>query len=309
MNIIIKYDKYNTGTLFNRFLGLGVDEEGQFYGIDYVIAEQKYRFILLNNLSEPTKMPDGTLEYRAVLRQSYFIQGYTAEDDISQYAPVYLAKSKASAVYYLGFLDSTLELIMPSTLTINVGMANEWKRLPDLALWQGSQKLDSLIYFDSDDTPHASYFIRNPVSENIERHDAVGDSTPSYTTLIQWSDVLLRYGSYSNITCELKATGTNEYYLFMNLLNVVYADDYSIQTLDIYKIDRSKKDSLVFYITSNTSSNMDGNKLFSALPLDNSITLGYSKAKEIYIILNGLINHKLDRFISICNFFELICQK
>ena len=81
------------------------------------------------------------------------------------------------------------------------------------------------------------------------------------------------------------------------------------ETLDIYKIDRSKKDSLVFYITSNTSSNMDGNKLFSALPLDNSITLGYSKAKEIYIILNGLINHKLDRFISICNFFELICQK
>ena len=234
MNIIIKYDKYNTGTLFNRFLGLGVDEEGQFYGIDYVLAEQKYRFILLNNLSEPTKMPDGTLEYRTVLRQSYFVQGYTAEDDLSTMFQVYLSKSKASAVYYLGFLDSTGMVGLPSTLTINVGMANEWKRLPDIPFLQ-SIKLDFLCYFDSDDTPHASYFTRNDISEDIERCDAVGDSTPSYTTLIQWSDVLLRYGSYSNITCELKATGTNEYYLFMNLLNVVYADDYSIQTLDIYK--------------------------------------------------------------------------
>jgi len=234
MNILASYDRYNTGTYFSRFLGLNVDEEGQFYGIDYSPNNEKFRFILLNNLSEPTKMPNGTLEYRAVLRQSYFVQGYTAEDDLSTMFQVYLSKSKSSAVYYLGFLDSTGMVGLPSTLTINVGMANEWKRLQNIPFLQ-SIKLDFLCYFDNNDTPHASYFTRNDVSEDIERCDADGEETPAWTTLIKWSDVLLRYGSYSNITCELKATGRNEYYLFMNLLHIIYADDYSLQTLDIYK--------------------------------------------------------------------------
>ena len=78
------------------------------------------------------------------------------------------------------------------------------------------------------------------------------------------------------------------------------------ELLDIYKIDRDKPNSLVFYFTKEKSSMMDGNKLFSALPLDNSITLGYSKNREIYVTLNGLLIDKLDCFIKICNYFNKI---
>jgi hypothetical protein len=49
---------------------------------------------------------------------------------------------------------------------------------------------------------------------------------------------------------------------------------------------------------------VDGNKLFSALPLDNRVRLGYSKQREIYINLYGVLTHKLDAFKEICTFFD-----
>ena len=76
------------------------------------------------------------------------------------------------------------------------------------------------------------------------------------------------------------------------------------EDLSIYKIDRDKKDMLTFYFEKDRSQNMDGNLLFSALPLDNRIRLGYSKEKEIYINLYGMITHKLEGFIAICNYFN-----
>ena len=42
--------QYNTGTTFGRFKVLQVDEAGQLYGIE--LFNDRYRFILLNNISE-----------------------------------------------------------------------------------------------------------------------------------------------------------------------------------------------------------------------------------------------------------------
>ena len=52
------------------------------------------------------------------------------------------------------------------------------------------------------------------------------------------------------------------------------------------------------------SAMVDGNKLFSALPLDNRVRLGYNKQREIYINLYGVLTHKLDAFKEICTFFD-----
>ena len=76
------------------------------------------------------------------------------------------------------------------------------------------------------------------------------------------------------------------------------------ELLDIYKIDRDKKELLVFYMSAEKSAMVDGNKLFSALPLDNRVRLGYSKQREIYINLYGVLTHKLDAFKEICTFFD-----
>ena len=76
------------------------------------------------------------------------------------------------------------------------------------------------------------------------------------------------------------------------------------EELDIYKIDRDNKNVLVFYFTKEKSSKIDGNKIFSALPDDNRIRLGYSKEKEIYVTIYGILTHKLEAFIEVCKFFE-----
>ena len=219
MNILNTYDSWNTGTDFQRFLKLGVDEEGQFYGIDYDDTNSRFRFILMNNLSEPTKLPDGSLQYRAVLRNSYFIQGYTQTDDVSPNSPVYLGKSKQSATYYFALTDSLNATIMPSTLTINVGAANEWKRLENILLGQG-YVMDTILYFNSEETPQASYFFKDDTENKITRIDCVGENAPNIIELIDLdyveTSITQVIGSYAydphDLTYDLIALSTTQYY-------------------------------------------------------------------------------------------------
>ena len=70
-NLLYYTTEYNTGTLFSQFKTLQIDEEGRVYGIDYVVSANKYRFILLNNISELSK----TGQRQVILRQSYYLQG------------------------------------------------------------------------------------------------------------------------------------------------------------------------------------------------------------------------------------------
>ena len=257
MNILHTYESWNTGTDFQRFLKLGVDEEGQFYGIDYDSNTQKYRFILMNNISEPTKMPNGSLQYRAVLRNSYFIQGYTNEDDISPDSNVYLGKANGMATYYFAFTDSTLENIMPSTLTINVGAANEWNRLQDILVSQGAKTLDTIIYFNSEGIPYVSYFVYDLyLSNKIKRIDVVGDGTPNSIDLIDInyveSSLSQLVGSFlydpHALEYNLIALSTTQYYFIIrgyvkyggsypcNQWVILYRDGY--QPLDYVWINR-----------------------------------------------------------------------
>ena len=229
MNILNVYDSWYTGTEFDTFLKLGVDEEGQFYGIDYNSSTQKFRFILLNNISEPVKMPDGTTRYRAVLRNSYFVKGYDPNvDDPSPTAPVYLGKAKGQAVYYFAFTDSTLENIMPSTLTINVGAENEWTRLETILISQGAKVLDNIIYFNSEGTPYVSYFVYDLYLYNkIIRVDVVGDGEPVRTDLIDISQVESSYSAMTGASFEydLVAMAKEQYYFIVKAA-VKYSSSY-----------------------------------------------------------------------------------
>ena len=216
LNVLKVYEEWYTGTLFEEFLALGIDEEGQFYGIDYNYITGKHRFLLMNNLSEPTKMPDGSYEYRAVLRQSYFINNYTVEDGIGTGYPTYLGKSKQSGIYYFALTNNIGE-ILPTKLTINVGAANEWERLPGLESLLGDQVLDSLIYFDNNDEPVAHYFVQDGVTKDIKRYDCYGDNAITNTILIEWSDVLNTFSTPEAIICKLRAITKDHYYFILDL--------------------------------------------------------------------------------------------
>ena len=236
LNVLKIYDSWYTGTLFDEILAIDVDEEGQFYGIDYDAVNDKYRFILINNLSEPVKMPNGTYEYRAVLRQSYFINNYTVEDDITPNQPVYLAKSKQSATYYFAFCDSIGETILPTKLTINVGASNDWERLEDILVMQ-SIKLDHIIYFDNNDNPIATYFVRNDNTENLEKISVKGNQQPTTTTVIEWNDIENAVSGYENPSIDLKAINDNEYYLAIMgyKTDTIATITYFQQILKVYK--------------------------------------------------------------------------
>ena len=71
MDMVKILTEYNTGTKFNAFVILNIDEKGQLYGLDFpsVNGKNKVRFIMLNNISVKLPLED----YKAVLRQSYFI--------------------------------------------------------------------------------------------------------------------------------------------------------------------------------------------------------------------------------------------
>ena len=81
------------------------------------------------------------------------------------------------------------------------------------------------------------------------------------------------------------------------------------EKLGIYKIDRSKKEMIILYFSKEASSNIDGNRLFMAMPDDSLIKLGYNKEKEIYISLYGMNNNKLKALSLICEFFSNFDQK
>lgn len=153
--------EYNTGTEFGQFKTLSIDESGQLYGIDFF--NDKYRFILLNNVSELSKAG----QRQVVLRQSYYLQGSTQLADHS-YSFFYVSKSTQSASYIIVGASSDFPHVIAATnLKINVGAANEWVDY-DVQVELNNEStfipLNLYVYFDKNDTPNVSFYYINGIS-------------------------------------------------------------------------------------------------------------------------------------------------
>ena len=283
MNIIHSYSSFSTGTRFNCFMGLETDETGKIYGIDYDPLTQKYRFILMNNLSEPTKMPDGSYEYRAVLRNSYFIQGYTEADDISYTRKVILGKSRTSAKYYFAFQDTTGQTIMPSTLEINVGETNTWERLQDITILNG-ELLDNYIIFNSDETPIARYyyseFIYNGNStedEKITKATASGNGTPVYETFL--ASIKYLYDNVGDSFPKIQMVVKTDNWYFL-ILYGLYADNQYKQRVRILEF---KNNTMTKVFEDNNSTTISTNTRLpyvNVVEQDGAIYMYYGFQKE-----------------------------
>ncbi len=283
MNIIHRYDSFSTGTHFKCFMGLETDETGKIYGIDYDPLTQNYRFILMNNLSEPTKMPDGTYEYRAVLRNSWNIQGYTEADDISYTREVILGKSKTSAKYYFAFQDTIGETIMPSTLEINVGESNTWTRLQDITILNG-ELLDYYIVFNTNETPIAKYYYSEFIyngndteDEKITRATANGDETPVYDTLLDSVKYLYDDIGDSFPKIQLKVKTDNWYFL---ILYGQYADGVYKQRIRVLEF---KNDTMTKVFEDNNTTTISTNirlPYVNVVEQDGALYMYYGFQKE-----------------------------
>lgn len=219
MTIIKTFTTFSTGTPLGYLLNLEVDEVGNVYGLDYIVQNDTniYRIILLNNISE---IPKGKSDYEVILRNSYYVQGYSAGDDINPQYETFLAKSTQSATYYFALQEGTGSLLMPSTFQINVGSENTWTRLADILFDNGDVDIGN-IYFDNNDQPMAEYYAWEYINNQyrIGRATANGNSEPIYTTVL--SNVLVNYyhptaSDVTNFDITLYSNYYGNFYMGLN---------------------------------------------------------------------------------------------
>lgn len=186
--VLKTFTEYDSGTNFDIFEVLNIDEKGQVYGIDY--SSNKHRLIMLNNISEKGNLPD----YQCILRQSYFLQGDIQNTFIDVGAQnitsdmLCIEKSKQSALYFIAGMDGGQDILYATSFRINVGAQNEWTQFDFGVLYQGLY-LDSYVYFDVDDNINCNFFFEETNIGNnthkITRNYNVGTSISGYETLIE----------------------------------------------------------------------------------------------------------------------------
>lgn len=308
MSIIKKFTHFSSGTQFNNFLNVQVDEVGNVYGIDYVgeydgnPQDFHFRIILLNNISEIAK---GYGDYEVILRNSYYIQGYTLDDDLSPNGYNFLTKSTQSATYYFALSESTDTFLLPSTFQINVGAENTWTRLPDIGFILGSAVIAN-IYFDTNDQPIAEYFGSEYYNNEyrIERAYAEGSNAVQFSTIL--SNVLVNY--FHNVETDVgyfEITMYENYYgnLYMVLVgNVKGSDNQYSSIMKVYNVDNGNPKLLATYNTPSGGQNevlyyvprgkvINGN-LLMYMPQWS----GGNKAKMCFSLLSP--NNNIDYFIQ-----------
>lgn len=123
-------DHYSSGTQFNKFEMLKVDENNLIYGVDNTGTNNNaYRFIMLNDVIS-TYLLDGN--YTCILRQSYYFPSsynsitfykYNTRIEMSNKNRIY-KEYEGSSYAFIGKTTNNYPTII--TLQVNVGEANEW---------------------------------------------------------------------------------------------------------------------------------------------------------------------------------------
>ncbi len=221
MNIIKTFTSFSTGTPFGTIRYLNVAEDGTIYGVDVVDVNgvDTLRVILLNNVSE---IPKGYNDYEVILRNSYYFQGYTNEDNIST-AWAYISKSSQSALYYISVYDNDggdPVRYMPLLFEIKVGLSNTWTRLPDInrSGYDGNVLSD---YFDEENAPHVKYWLyeSGTTQKKLVVVESIGDNNPVYTTILNNTVSTLFFNDATqtyNVNLVAVSRSYSDFYLMLN---------------------------------------------------------------------------------------------
>ena len=217
INLIYYTQNYNTGTEFGYFKTLETDENGNIYGIDYY--NDKFRFILLNNVSEL----DSNGNQQIILRNSYYLQGEIANVD-TYYSYYFIKKSPQSASYMIVANNQNYGNynLKGCLLKINVGAANEWIQFTtNISVSQYLFfTLGSYIYFDIEDNPHFEiYGIEQSAGQqpyNMYVYKNINTNIDQKELIYQDLGATYFNGGDISGSSKLLATGVGEYYLFLD---------------------------------------------------------------------------------------------
>lgn len=218
LNPITIITSYSSGYELFNIAKLEVAEDGNIYGIDYIqdggTGEYKFRIVLFNNISE---VPKGYATYQAILRNSYYIPGYTIDDDLSILHEVYIKKSPQSATYYYAIAESTGVNYSTGTFKINVGAANEWEQLQDIMFYssQPSTSRKVFIYFDKDDIVNTKWYTVEEVDSDkrLSLISTIGNENPQSETLISaLHSYFTTYANY-NYLADLQVKENGEVFI------------------------------------------------------------------------------------------------
>ena len=119
-NYIAYITEFSTGTIFNKFETLNVDETNLIYGVDYVISSSQHRFILLNDIISSYLTYN---DYKCILRKSYIFNYNYSMQLYKTY------KEYGSANYlFVGekYISENIYNPLVITVDVNVGEQNEW---------------------------------------------------------------------------------------------------------------------------------------------------------------------------------------
>lgn len=117
LNPVQFINSYASGTKFGAFEELIIDDDGKFYGVEYVNDTSTRRFIMLNNiLIKANNQP----EYKVVLRQSYNLPASLQSGTTKKL----IKKPLGNRYLFCNNTSTNYPLLVE--FTINVGMANDW---------------------------------------------------------------------------------------------------------------------------------------------------------------------------------------
>lgn len=213
-------DSYSSGSSLFDIATIEVADDGTMYGLDYqtegtdLDLTYRFRIVLFNNISE---IPKGYSTYTCILRNSYYIQGLTANDSLNMVKPPYIKKSPQSATYFYSISNEELGVTnMAGTFKINVGSANEWVRFPDVTFADYSSRVIN-AYFDAEDIVHATYYepyINAGNDSALFVTYTIGDSEPSGDVLINNIDSMFITDPTDTYTLDIVPINNYFYMIF-----------------------------------------------------------------------------------------------
>lgn len=243
--------KFDTGTILRRFLDLGVDEEGQIFGVDEQNAwspdgqteTKTRRFILLNNILT-SNVIDG--EYKVTLRNSYNMQ--------YNYLNVFTVYKKAGSADYMmvGTNENNSNKISVATLKINVGSANEW------AIYNSNYNYNTNIWsylIWEENTVNLKIITNQIVSSAVKYLELLFNGSSFSVNLNYNVRVMNQQTTTANLIRRLIVKDNDEVYYQIGNYDIIVKTNYDTSSYDVLYYDESITTG-VYIIFSNIKNNI-----------------------------------------------------
>ena len=280
---------YSSGTEFNEFVALNVDEDGNFYGIDR--TDTQYRLVLLNNFLIKSESADYTVR----LRNSYY---FPSDYNINKISTLnQIDKRIGSATYLVPFLLGGYNSGYPSVLEIkiNVGSENDWN------LYQSTFNynvglIEAMVFQYDGDTLNYRLAINNVNNTDTDEVTFNGSTYSKSSYAYNGNAVYLNYNDLYIYKNQIPQSGSSGGQIYIMTSRIYLVDRENNKLITIFEqgwkyYDYGLNDKQGIYLFKN------GNELFGVTiqSCDNETDYRYYLLKivndEVYkILLDDFVN-------------------